>query len=441
MTTDAIVFLPGIMGSELRDRDGTLIWGLQPSLLFRNRRLRDVIGRLAFHDGEGDGVIAGGPVRFPGWLPMLDGIEPYEKMVKALRAIALRPDAVLTFGYDWRRSVEYNAAQLRGAVIEHLMAWQEQLAGIDPTERGRDDPRVTFVCHSMGGIVARWFATFLDTDQVTRRIITFGTPFAGSVKAVRLVASGDIFRFGLLAEPLRTVARTMPGVHDLLPRYRAIDRDGVVDQPTIDDVVSVGAARDLVADAFSRGARLEEAAPPAAEIRSLAGVQQATLSSWSLAPDGPAFLETIEGRTIGGDGTVFQASAFLTGQTPGGYLPQKHGRLAGTDEAIAFTRAVLVEDELRQFQATDGPGLVVPSAATVGSPVEFEVTSWDGGSTIVIERADTGLEVDRLTPVRHGDNRVASTLFHLAGLYRVRLVAGGYSDVAELLGVLDPEDT
>jgi pimeloyl-ACP methyl ester carboxylesterase len=440
MTPDALVLVPGIMGSELYDRDNRLVWGLKPSLLFQGRRLRTVIDRLAVTEESDGGIRPGGPVHFPGWLPILDGVEPYERMLTSLRAFALRPSAVLAFGYDWRLSIDRNAEQLRDAVAAHLAAWRDVVAGLDPAERGREEPRVTFVCHSMGGLVARWFATFLDEQQVTRRVITLGTPFSGAVKSVRLLAVGDVMRFGLLAAPLRDAARTMPGVHDLLPTYRAWERSGGtgrpdVVEPAVDDFVAIGAARTLVAGALARRERVTKAPAGDVEIRSLVGVRQPTLSSWSGAGTQARFLDTIEGDRFGGDGTVFAASAFLPGQTPGGYLPQKHGRLAGTDEAIAFVQAVLAEDELRRFQAVDGPGLVVPPSATVHEPLEFEVTSWDGASTIVIEDAESGREVDRLSPVRRDDRRVASTTLHREGLYRVRLIAGGFSDISELLGV------
>lgn len=442
---DALVLVPGIMGSELYDRDG-LVWGLKPSVLFRGRRLRTVIDRLALGDGDGlgSGIRPGGPVHFPGWLPILDGIEPYERMLKALCGLVVRPAAVLAFGYDWRLSIEYNAERLRDATNGHLASWRETVAGLDPTERGREEPRVTFVCHSMGGLVARWFATFLDKQQVTRRIITLGTPFAGAVKSVRLLAAGDILRFGLLAEPLRDAARTMPGVHDLLPGYPCVERRGTpnppeIVEPTVDDFVGIGAVPQLVADALTRRGQVTKAQATSAEIRSMVGVRQVTLSSWSGTGSKARFLETIAGDQYRGDGTVFAASAFLPGQTPGGYLPQKHGRLAGTDEAIAFVQAVLAEDELRRFQAVDGPGLVVPLSATVHQPVELAVTTWEGDSSIVIEDAESGREVDRLTPVRRDNRRVATTTLHQAGLYRIRLIAGGFSDVSELVGVTDTQ--
>ncbi len=440
MTPDAVVLVPGILGTELTDRDGRLIWGLEPSLLFRHRRLRRIIEQIALVEGGDDGIQPGRPVRFPAWLPILDGLEPYQSLTKALRGAALRESAVLEFGYDWRRSVETAAQRLSAAVTGHMAAWRDQFSRIDVAERGKQDPRVTFVCHSMGGLVASWFARFLDPHHLTRRIITLGTPFLGSVKAARLIADGDIAPFGLLAEPLRSTARTLPGVHDLLPSYACVG-PGQCAKPTIEDFVALGADRSHSEAAAHRAGLLASGLRSDVEVRSMAGVNQQTLSSWDTSARGTTFHHTIGGIEPKGDGTVFVGASFRGGQIPGGYLPQRHGSLARTDEAIAFVRAVLAEDELRQFQATDGPGLLVPHIASPGEELELEVTTWDGASTIEIDDAATGRTVDRLTPLRRDGRRVATIVISQPGLYRARLTAGSHSDITELLAVLDPDDT
>lgn len=440
MTPDALVFLPGIMGSELLDANDAVVWGLKPSLLFKGNRLRTIISRLAVTNDPDLDLHPGAPISFPGWLPILDGIEPYEKILRKLGATALRPEAVLGFGYDWRKSVEYNATQLQAAVNSHMGQWRETFAQIPVRERGRDEPRVTFVCHSMGGLVARWYATFLDNELWTRRIITLGTPFGGSVKAARLIATGEIWRFGILAEPLRDVARTMPGVYDLLPTYPCIESGSALRPPTVDDIAALGAERLLAADAAARAAGVRGATASQAQVRSLVGASQPTLLTWTGSGSKVEFLTTINGRNLGGDSTVFAGSAFTEGDTPSGYLPQKHGSLARTDEAVAFVRAVLAEDELRQFQATDGAGLAVPGMATTGQPIELEVTSWDGGASIVVQIAESGVSVAKLTPTRRDGRMIATTTIERAGLYRIVLIAGSHSDVSEIIGVTGHED-
>lgn len=433
MTPDLVVVIPGIMGSELVDRDGKVLWGFSPSLLFRRRGLRKAIERLSV--GTVDGARATRVLTVPGWLPMLDGIEPYSDLVDELKALVLRPQALRTFPYDWRLSIEHNAGLLQVAVEEYHRQWTATVAGLPSGERAGVEPMVTFVCHSMGGLVARYFVDLLDKKGLTRRIITLGTPRLGGLKAVRLLAAGDIARFGLLAEPLRDAARTMPGVYDLLPRFKCLLTGGTLGRPSAEDFVGVGASRALIDDATTRFDAMTAAAPKC-EVRAMVGTMQRTLSQFSVASGVAQFVEA----EAGGDGTVHVSSALPAAGPPGGYLPQKHGRLARTEEAVKFVRAVLEEDEFRQLQAVDGPGLVVPAAAVAKVPFEVEVTSWAGGSSIVIEDAETNRSLDRLTPVKLDGRRVASYTASEPGLYRVKLTAGSYGDVTELVGVIAPED-
>jgi hypothetical protein len=434
MSADMLVLVPGLMGSELFDRSGKLVWGIKPSLLFRQLSLSTILDRL--HVSDDDGIRPGAALRLPSWLPIFRGIEPYAMMLEELPKLALHPSAVVEFGYDWRKSIEHNAAELAKVVKTRFAAWRETARDYGAPKTGPGEPRVTFICHSMGGLVARWFATFLDKQGVTRRVLTLGTPFGGAVKAVRALASGDLLQFGLLSDSLRRAVRTMPGIHDLLPTYPCVDRAGDLARPSVEDITKVGATRALVEAAAERAQRIENAQGGGFEVRSLVGVQQRTLLSWNDATE-PSFVTTLNGKDHGGDGTVFAGSAFIKGQKPGGYLPQSHGALAKTTEAVAFVRAVVSEDELRQMQAGVGPGLVVPEAASVGQSAEFEVTEWNGSATIILEDAESGREEQRLTAVARDGRRVAATSFQRPGLYRARLVAGGYSDVAELVAVTD----
>ena len=53
-TSDAIVLLPGIMGSELVDSDGKVVWGMKLGLLVKQAVLGNVFARIALRpDGAG----------------------------------------------------------------------------------------------------------------------------------------------------------------------------------------------------------------------------------------------------------------------------------------------------------------------------------------------------------------------------------------------------
>jgi hypothetical protein len=117
------------------------------------------------------------------------------------------------FPYDWRYSIQYNGAAL-GNYMRRLQL--KKLAGWD----GKS---FDFVCHSMGGLVLRaflWQAVRAAPGNPlpVGRVVFIATPHLGSLDAVQTLISGE----GWLAEgkaDLRKLARTFPGVYDLLPRF------------------------------------------------------------------------------------------------------------------------------------------------------------------------------------------------------------------------------
>jgi pimeloyl-ACP methyl ester carboxylesterase len=432
--------LPGIMGTELLDADGRVVWGLKPSFLFRPGKVRDTISRLGRLREDGHDLHPGQPIRFPGWLPMLDGIEPYERILARLQSVALRPEAVLAFGYDWRRSIEDNARLLAEATESHHRQWCDTFAGLPREERGgSEEPRVTFVCHSMGGLVATWYARFSDQQQLTRRVITLGTPFTGAVKAARLLAAGDVMKFGVFADEVRDATRAMPGVYDLLPTYPCIG-ESELRSPTTEDITILGGDGQLAAEAAVRAAQRTAAGGQPVEVRSLVGDSQPTLLSWRRTGETTEFLKTLGGKPLTGDSTVFAGSAFTMDTKPSQYLPQKHGTLASTDESLSFVQSILREDELRQYQASDGAGLELPTMVAADEPFEIEVTSWDGAASIRVAHAEGNQGIAEFHPIRRDGRLVVTTSLPDAGLFRVALTAGGHSDVSELIGAVAPSD-
>lgn len=440
MTRDAVIVIPGVMGSELRNDRDEVVWGMKPRVLFRQLLSGDVLTRLHLAPGApDDGIRATALLAFPGYLPLLDGVEPYTDLVAALRRTTVHPDAVLAFPYDWRRSIAHNARILEGVATAHLAAWRERIRSL-PGDPGGPEPQLALVCHSMGGLIARYFTEVLGHREITRRVITLGTPFAGSVKAVRLLAHGDILPMGLLADAVRGAARTFPGVYDLLPRYPCVQAAGL-------EPLSGAAATDLGADPelFAGAAEVHRTVIDAAKaagagvcpVRPIVGVTQPTLASLRIDSGEAVFDERLDSEDRrGGDSTVGRDHAFPSLSTPH-YLPQRHGKLAGTDEAVAFVVAVLTEREPGAYQG-DGIGLRLPDAARADVPFDVEVEALGAGQARCrLIDADSGRQVDVKTPRRVDGRAVATFVAREPGLYRVTASGGGFKPVEELLLVLD----
>jgi pimeloyl-ACP methyl ester carboxylesterase len=99
-------------------------------------------------------------------------LKPYASLITALRQAGAD---VLVFPYDWRLSNTQNAALL---AREILRAW---FGGALPMVSPPREHRITFIGHSMGGLLARYL---LETQPrwvgLARRLITIGTPHRGA---------------------------------------------------------------------------------------------------------------------------------------------------------------------------------------------------------------------------------------------------------------------
>ena len=211
---DLVVIIPGILGSRLVHRDGkreVTVWDLSIKGLPR-ALLALASGRLALesHDREpDDGVFASDLFSFQ-LLPGLIGVDDYAPLVQMLKKAAPNPLQLITFPYDWRASNRFAAQHLERRALEALAQWR--------AASGQADAKLWLVCHSMGGLVARYFCEHLDGARHTRAIVTFGTPHRGAAKALGALSNG--LKFGPI--DLSATVRSLPSVYELLPLYPAV---------------------------------------------------------------------------------------------------------------------------------------------------------------------------------------------------------------------------
>jgi pimeloyl-ACP methyl ester carboxylesterase len=442
VATDAVLLVPGIMGSELVDVHGTVVWGLNVRALGEAWATGRMDGLMVTDDD-----LAGRPrlrpsrlLRVPAFLPGLHGLEPYTAMLNRLSGeIAIDPRAVGEFPYDWRLSIEHNGKLLAERCSEHLDNWRAVAASAghaDPAEA-----RIVLVAHSMGGLVARYATEVENARPLVRRIVTLGTPYFGSVKAVQMLATGQ--GAPIPHRTARRLAMTCPGVYDLLPRYKCvtqpIETTGSAVQPrllTPDDVAAVGANRQLAVEAADRYARLDHSAEAesAVPVSALVGADQPTLQSLSINSGECHFEQALLKIDHGGDGTVYRQAAAPLGAAAFP-LPQRHGALAKTAEAITFVRDKLVGADTGPPLGTRPIGLDLPSAAAAGQAIEVKVSGT--ADPVGVEVTSTNLDTGARTTWAPGKPREGSLLFTRAGLqpglHRVEAKAGGFSPISEII--------
>ena len=223
---DVVVLLPGIGGSVLA-RDGKDVWAPTPGVALAGvLSLGGNIKRLKL-DGDdpdvddlGDGVVATRLVPDFHFVPGLDWkIDGYTKFRDdVVRRFGVVPgDNYFEFPYDWRRDNRVAARALARRTHDWLTRWREK--------SGNADAKLVLVCHSMGGIVARLFLEFLDGWRDTRTLVTFGTPYSGSVNALDFLVNGFRKGWGPFTVDLSALIRSFTSAYQLLPSYRCMAGD------------------------------------------------------------------------------------------------------------------------------------------------------------------------------------------------------------------------
>jgi pimeloyl-ACP methyl ester carboxylesterase len=187
---DAVVVVPGIMGSELMLQEtGETLWGLRSAEWYRKAWASgSSLRALELSDEERGGrygrIRATRLLRFPAYAPFLRGFEPYTNLVRALRRRVLHPAAVAEFPYDWRLPVSHNAVLLADAAQRHLATWRRHPSHDDVQRTGQEnEPALVLVAHSMGGLLCSQLSVIPGAMDNVRAVITLGTPFYGAPNA------------------------------------------------------------------------------------------------------------------------------------------------------------------------------------------------------------------------------------------------------------------
>ena len=328
---DVVVFLPGIGGSSLV-REGRPIWGGSWRAM-ANAIVRGGLRDLALPEGdEEDGVSVGGLVDDVQIIPGLWKIEAYGAFCSSLVATVglVEGENFFRFPYDWRHDVRVTARRLETCVADWLARWK--------TLSGNDQARVVLVAHSMGGLVSRYYVECLEGWKTTRRLVSLGTPYRGSLNALGFLVNGYSRGIGPLRVDATAPLRTFTSVYQLLPTYPCVEVAGEMlrvpdaglphvdhrstDAMTFHQEMTVAAQANLRIDGYS-----------ADYLSCLVSSRQPTYQSARPTSKGVDLIETIGGESAGGDGTVPSPSAVPVGVDRGAatYAWGLHSALANQE--------------------------------------------------------------------------------------------------------------
>lgn len=243
----AILFVPGILGSELHTDDGRVVWGKFLGDAPKPRKIPDDLRLMALPWADEvpvtqvmDDVRPGGTLYaveidlgaveltargYPGvFAGLLEKLMAHGQHGTRLTVDELKGGVspIDSFGYDWRRALSSEAARLHGEVL--ALSERRKEHGLDP--------RVDLVAHSMGTLVTRWYLLYgptplgedgvapsVDWDPSTliRQVLIVAPPHAGEASALHKLVEGDAPNALLPPYPPAMLA-TYPALFALLPR-------------------------------------------------------------------------------------------------------------------------------------------------------------------------------------------------------------------------------
>jgi hypothetical protein len=451
---DVVVLLPGITGSVLRDSRGRDVWAptagaAARALVTLGRSITDL--ELRDEDAD-DGVTA--PLMVPDLhlIPGLWKIDGYSKVSAYLqRQFAVMPGRnFFAFPYDWRLDNRVAARRLKEQADRWLWEWRQE----------SPEAKLILIGHSMGGLVARYFLECLEGWRDTRRLVTFGTPYRGSLNALNFLVHGVHKRLGPVPVlDLSRLLRSFPSIYQLLPIYPCFDPgDGkLIRVSEAAGLPHVDPERARTADVFHR--EIEQAVTTHLDdeayrrgrytIHPIVGTFQATLLSARQSADDVEVIGTYPGFEQDGDGTVPRVSATpieFPHEEGAMFAAERHGSLQHNASVLVQLAGLLSEQDTSQVRAGTDAGLELDDAFGPDEPVAFRFRAADpmASLTAVVTAAETGAEVARLELGAAGVWRRGELAPPAPGAYRITLAGEGVEPVTDtfvVIGEQDPTET
>jgi len=251
-----VMLIPGLLGSKLLDQDSQAnVWGvfskkgtnpqtpegvrllalpMQP-----NEPLHQIRDKVVPYNtlDRMKGIFFGVPLQLRAYARILQtlgvgGFRDQQRAEEELVDYGTDHYTCFQFAYDWRRDISENARILHQYVLGRRKFVQEK---IEENFGVKDyDVKINLIVHSMGGLLARYYLMYGDTDlpadgsvpkpnwngaKYIEKVIIVGTPNAGSVKLLSALVDGITLGPGLPKYEAALLG-TMTSLYEMLPRAR-----------------------------------------------------------------------------------------------------------------------------------------------------------------------------------------------------------------------------
>jgi hypothetical protein len=314
----------------------------------------------------------------------------------------------------------------------------------------------------MGGIVSRYYLECLDGWRDTRVLVTFGTPYSGSLNSVGTLVNGLEKKIGPVGIDLSGLVRSLTAVYQLLPTYACYDGGdgklvgvGEATIPHVDQQKAKAAAEfhDEIRNAVKAHEQEDEYRENRYDIRPVVGILQPTFQSARAVGDGVQLIRTYNGEDQGGDGTVPRISATpveLEREANAMFASERHASLQNEDGVLVQLRGVMSGLDIdfpgfRDAFPTIGLGLELDDAYQTDEPVPVRVHPEEEPAEsllVQVRDAETNEEVARETLTPADDGWHEAELRPLQeGAYRLTAFGSGRVEpVTDLFVVLGEDE-
>ncbi|MFC8047048.1 hypothetical protein [Nocardia sp. NPDC057353] len=233
----------------------------------------------------------------------------------------------------------------------------------------------TFICHSMGGLIARWYIEHHGGHEHTKALITIGTPYRGAAKTVDQLVNGVRKGIGPIGIDLTTFARSLPSTHQLLPDYACIHDNGTLHR--LDEITLPDLDTRMLTDGLTFHHQLttaENNRPASLDTtHAIIGIRQTTPTTLRYDQQRLEPLDTIDGDNDYGDATVPLAGALRHDLTPDTNrvrrIVETHGALQNHPGVLDEIESILTAPVRRRATTPIPIRITAPELLLAGEPL------------------------------------------------------------------------